>query len=56
MVVSTDLVASRNGEGDHGLEVYPNRQTNINTGVYFVRSNEGGWLLGSSGRSSRGCS
>ena len=39
--MSTDLVASRNADKDDGLEVYPNKETNINTGIYFVRSNQG---------------
>jgi hypothetical protein len=40
-VVSSDLVSSNVPPGNEGLELNPDPNHNLNTGIYFVRGSEG---------------
>ena len=42
VATSTDLITSSNPVGDEGLELAIFQHCNVNTGVYFVKSSEGG--------------
>ena len=42
MAVSTDLVSTNNPNNDDGLDVGVDQSTNVNTGVYFVKTTPGG--------------